>query len=80
MKNQNRFGENAEFDERANEDRYFALKEHERIDEMKVDFKNAEAARHERQVVTVPCARAYSKSMASWASSFTAVTAVKAFG
>jgi len=54
MKNQNRFGENVEFDERANEDRYFALKEHERIDEMKVDFQNAEAARRERQVGSCP--------------------------
>ena len=54
MKDQNRFGENVEFDERANEDRYFALKEHERIDEMKVDFKNAEAARRERQVGSCP--------------------------
>ena len=43
----NRFGENIEFDERANEDKYFALKEHERIEEMKVDFQNAEAARRE---------------------------------
>ena len=54
MKNQNRFGENVEFDERANEDRYFALKEHDRIDEMKVDFQNAEAARRERQVGNCP--------------------------
>jgi hypothetical protein len=54
MKNQNRFGANLEFDEKANEDRYFALKEHERIDEMKVDFKNAEAARRERHVANCP--------------------------
>ncbi|HET9880213.1 MAG TPA: zf-TFIIB domain-containing protein [Candidatus Binatia bacterium] len=54
MKNQNRSGENVEFHERANEDRYFALKEHERIDEMKVDFQNAEAARRERQVGNCP--------------------------
>jgi hypothetical protein len=46
----NRSGKNVEFDERANEDRYFALKEHERIDEMKVEFKNAEAARREGPV------------------------------
>ena len=46
MKSQkNRFGENVEFDERANEESYFALREHERIQEMKVDFQNAEAAR-----------------------------------
>jgi Zn-finger nucleic acid-binding protein len=54
MNKQNRFGENVEFDERANEDRYFALKEHERINEMKVDFKIAEAARRERQVGNCP--------------------------
>ena len=54
MKNQHRSGENVEFDERANEDRYFALKDRERIDEMKVDFGNAEAARRERQVGSCP--------------------------
>ena len=54
MKNQNRFGENVQLDERANEDRYFALKEHERINEMKVDFQNAEAAGRERQVANCP--------------------------
>lgn len=54
MKNQNRSSPNVEFDERANEDRYFALKEHERINEMKVEFKNAEAARRERQVGNCP--------------------------
>jgi Zn-finger nucleic acid-binding protein len=50
----NRLGEKIEFDERANEDRYFSLKEHERIEEMKVDFQNAEAARHERQIGSCP--------------------------
>jgi Zn-finger nucleic acid-binding protein len=55
MKNQkNRFGENVEFDERANEESYFALKEHERIEEMKVDFQNAEAARREGQIGSCP--------------------------
>jgi Zn-finger nucleic acid-binding protein len=54
MNKQNRSGQNVEFDERANEDRYFALKERERIDEMKVDFKNAEAARREGQVGNCP--------------------------
>ena len=54
MKNQNRSGENVEFDERANEDRYFTLKEHERIDGMKVDFQNAVAARRERHVGNCP--------------------------
>ena len=54
MKNRNHFGENIEFDERANEDRYFALKEHERIDEMKVDFQNAEAARREGHIGSCP--------------------------
>jgi Zn-finger nucleic acid-binding protein len=54
MKNQNRSGQNVEFDERANEDRYFALKERERVDEMKIDFKNAEAATREAQVGSCP--------------------------
>jgi Zn-finger nucleic acid-binding protein len=55
MKNQkNRFGENVGFDERANEESYFALREHERIEEMKVDFQNAEAAKKERQIGSCP--------------------------
>jgi hypothetical protein len=55
VKNQkNRFGENVEFDERANEESYFALREHERIQEMKVDFQNAEAARKDGQTGSCP--------------------------
>jgi hypothetical protein len=62
----NRFGENVEFDERANEEGYFALKEHERIEEMKVDFQNAEAARKDGQSAAVQHARANSRSMLLW--------------
>lgn len=45
-------GEN--FDERANEDSYFAAKEHELIEEMKAEFHNTEAARREAAMATCP--------------------------
>lgn len=45
-------GEN--FDERANEDSYFAAKEHELIEEMKTEFHNTEAARREAAMATCP--------------------------
>ncbi|MGH7825871.1 MAG: zf-TFIIB domain-containing protein [Candidatus Binatia bacterium] len=55
MKNEkNRFGENVKFDERANEDKYFAVKDHERIEEMKAEFQKAETARREGQIVSCP--------------------------
>ena len=47
-----RLGE--KFDERANEDKYFALKEHELIEGMKAEFQKVEAARREAQIVNCP--------------------------
>lgn len=53
MKNEtNRPGE--QFDERANEDSYFALKEHELVDDMKTEYRKVEAARREVQMATCP--------------------------
>lgn len=53
MKNkEDRFGEN--FDERANEDSYFAAKEHELIEDMKTEFRKDEAARREAQMKSCP--------------------------
>jgi hypothetical protein len=49
-----RGGENVEFDEKANEDRYFALLEHERINEMKAEFQTAESIKRQRQMATCP--------------------------
>jgi hypothetical protein len=42
------------FDERANEDGYFAIKEHELIEEMKHGFHKADAARRVKQMATCP--------------------------
>jgi Zn-finger nucleic acid-binding protein len=49
-----RFGEKVKFDERANEDSYFAVKEHELIEGMKADFQKIEAVRREGQIVNCP--------------------------
>jgi len=46
------FGETVRFDERANEDNYFAAKEYELIQGMKAEFQKIEAAR--RQIVNCP--------------------------
>ena len=42
------------FNERANEDTYFAAKEHELIEEMKTEFQKLEAARREALVLSCP--------------------------
>lgn len=42
------------FDERANEDGYFAVKEHELIENMKTEFRRAETDRHKAQMTTCP--------------------------
>jgi hypothetical protein len=47
-------GDNLNFDERANEDGYFAVKEHELIEDMKADYRKDEAARREAQMTTCP--------------------------
>ena len=49
-----RFGEKTTFVERANEDIYFAAKEHELIEGMKAEFQKVEAARREGQIVNCP--------------------------
>ena len=49
-----RSGEKLKFDERANEDSYFAVKEHELIEGMKAEFQKVEAARREGQIVNCP--------------------------
>ena len=48
------FGETVRFDERANEDNYFAAKEYELIEGMKGEFQKIEAARREGQIVNCP--------------------------
>jgi Zn-finger nucleic acid-binding protein len=58
----NRSEEQPSFDERANEDSYFATKEHELIDELKFEFQSAEAARRETQMMTCPkCSGKFAK-------------------
>jgi Zn-finger nucleic acid-binding protein len=50
------------FDERANEDKYFAAKEHGLIDEMKTEFRNSEAARREERMMICPkCSGKFAK-------------------
>jgi hypothetical protein len=53
MKNEpNRLGE--PFDPRAHEDSYFAVQEHELIEQMKSEHQKVEAARREAQMATCP--------------------------
>ena len=47
-------GERLKFDERANEDGYFAVKEHELIEGMKAEFQRVELVRREGQIVNCP--------------------------
>ena len=42
------------FDERANEDSYFAAKELELIEDMRIEFDKVQAARREVQLATCP--------------------------
>ena len=58
----NQPGEKPQFDERANEDSYFAAKEHELIEDMKSEFHKVEAARREAQMATCPkCSGKFAK-------------------
>ena len=50
----NRHKEEAQYDERANEDGYFAVKEHELVEDMKAEFRKVEATRREAQMATCP--------------------------
>ena len=55
-------GESPKFDERANEDSYFAAKEHELIGGMKADFQKVEAARRKAQIMSCPkCSGKFAK-------------------
>ena len=50
------------FDERANEDSYFAAKEHGLVEDMKTEFRKVEAAQRETQMATCPkCAGKFAK-------------------
>jgi protein-arginine kinase activator protein McsA len=54
--------ESLEFDERTNEDGYFAAKEHELIEEMKLEFHKSEATRRAAQMATCPkCSGTFEK-------------------
>jgi Zn-finger nucleic acid-binding protein len=54
--------ESLKFDERANEDGYFAVKEHELIEQMKFDFHKVEAAKRAAQMATCPkCSGTFEK-------------------
>jgi hypothetical protein len=55
MKNEtNRRGAEPQFDEHANEDSYFAVQEHELVEEMKSEHRKLEAARRETLMATCP--------------------------
>lgn len=47
-------GESAKFDERANEDAFFAAKEYELIEGLKVEFQKDERDRREREMANCP--------------------------
>jgi len=51
-----------QFDEHANEDSYFAAKEHELIEDMKTEFRADDAARREAQMMICPkCSGKFTK-------------------
>ena len=50
----NRPDGNPQFDERANEDGYFAVKEHELIEGLKAEFQKDETDRRQAQMATCP--------------------------
>jgi Zn-finger nucleic acid-binding protein len=55
-------GDEPQFDEHANEDSYFAVKEHELVEDMKTEFRKVEAARREGQMATCPkCSGQFAK-------------------
>jgi len=58
----NRDAEKPQFDEHANEDSYFAVKEHELINDMKTEHRKIEAARRETQMASCPkCSGQFAK-------------------
>jgi len=55
-------GDEPQFDEHANEDSYFAAKEHELVEDMKFEFHKAEEGRREAQMATCPkCSGQFAK-------------------
>ena len=57
-----RSGDEPQFDEHANEEIYFAEKEHELVEDMKFEFHKAEEGRREAQRVTCPkCSGQFAK-------------------
>lgn len=59
-----RLGEVLNFDEQANEDSYFAVKEHELIEGLKTEFQKNEADRREAQMASCPkCSGKFEKYM-----------------
>ncbi len=50
----NRPGEIPQFDERANEDSYFAVQEHELIEQMQSEHRKAEAMGRQARMTTCP--------------------------
>jgi len=55
-------GDEPQFDEHANEDSYFAAKEHELVEDMKFEFHKAEEGRREAQMAICPkCSGQFAK-------------------
>ena len=55
-------GVNQPFDERANEDSYFAVREHDLIDQMKSEYQELEAGKREALMATCPkCSGRFAK-------------------
>jgi hypothetical protein len=81
MKNETeRHGERPEFDEHANEESYFALKEHELVEDMKAEFRGVQAARREAQMATCPKCSGQFANTGLWDSSWIGVKLVKGSG
>lgn len=55
-------GDNPNFDERANEDSYFSVREHELIEDMKQEFRKEETGRRVAQTAICPkCSGQFAK-------------------
>ena len=81
MKNKTeRHGERPEFDEHANEESYFAVKEHELVEDMKTEFRVVEAARRERRWRPAQSVQGDSPNTGLWGSSWIGVKLVKGSG
>lgn len=81
MKNETeRHGERPEFDEHANEESYFAVKEHELVEDMKAEFRGVQAARRKRRWRPAQSVQGNSPSTGLWDSSWIGVELVKGSG